>query len=317
MHSLGSTDFMGMGMIWGIGVIEDINDPMKLGRVRVRVHGWHTDDKQDIPTKSLPWALVMQPTTSAATSGIGINPNMVNGTWCVLFFRDGTTGQDPIIMGTLAGKPNTNADISKGFNDPEGMYPNTVGESDINRLARNENIEQTIVQTKRDNLDINIPIANSDNTFSELTTKYNTVYPNNNVKETKSGHIVEYDDSTGAERIHHYHKSGTFEEIFPDGSLVKKIIKDKYEIIYGDENIYVKGNVNIKIDGNASLYVVGNVEEQITGNINQVVTGNINRIIGGNLTETVTGNITRIVSGSITRIATGVISDKGSQIHHN
>ena len=37
-----------------------------------------------------------------------------------------------------------------------------------------------------------------------------TVYPKNHVYETESGHIKEFDDTEGAERIHEYHKSGTF-----------------------------------------------------------------------------------------------------------
>ncbi len=32
------------------GVVEDINDPEMLGRIRVRVFGYHSEDKQDIPT---------------------------------------------------------------------------------------------------------------------------------------------------------------------------------------------------------------------------------------------------------------------------
>ena len=41
-------------------VVEDRNDPTKLGRVRVRCVGYHTDNKTKIPTEDLPWAWVMQ-----------------------------------------------------------------------------------------------------------------------------------------------------------------------------------------------------------------------------------------------------------------
>ena len=44
------------------GVIEqaddDDTDPLKLGRVRVRVHGYHNSDTDHVPTDSLPWAHV-------------------------------------------------------------------------------------------------------------------------------------------------------------------------------------------------------------------------------------------------------------------
>ena len=54
--------FMGLdGFVWFTGVVEDRNDPSKLGRVRVRCLGFHTDDLVDIPTADLPWATVMHP----------------------------------------------------------------------------------------------------------------------------------------------------------------------------------------------------------------------------------------------------------------
>lgn len=46
--------FMGMdGFVWWTGVVEDRNDPAKLGRVRVRCLGFHTEDKVDIPTEAI------------------------------------------------------------------------------------------------------------------------------------------------------------------------------------------------------------------------------------------------------------------------
>ena len=63
-------DYMGKnGFVWWQGVVEDIYDPLKLGRVRVRVLGWHTDDKAQIPKTDRPWAHVIMPVTSACVSG--------------------------------------------------------------------------------------------------------------------------------------------------------------------------------------------------------------------------------------------------------
>ena len=65
-------NFMGMdGFIWFTGVVEDRNDPSKLGRVRVRCVGHHTDDKSKIPTADLPWAHVMHPVTDPSMNGMG------------------------------------------------------------------------------------------------------------------------------------------------------------------------------------------------------------------------------------------------------
>ena len=49
------------GFQWFVGVVEDRNDPQKVGRVRVRCLGYHTPDKGKLPTADLPWAHVMNP----------------------------------------------------------------------------------------------------------------------------------------------------------------------------------------------------------------------------------------------------------------
>ena len=41
--------YLGTEFIWWFGVVEDRNDPLQLGRVRVRSYGYHTDDKNAIP----------------------------------------------------------------------------------------------------------------------------------------------------------------------------------------------------------------------------------------------------------------------------
>ena len=37
------------GFVWFTGVVENRNDPAKLGRVQVRCLGYHTEDLIDIP----------------------------------------------------------------------------------------------------------------------------------------------------------------------------------------------------------------------------------------------------------------------------
>ena len=128
--------------VWWQGVVEDRIDPLKLGRCRVRILGYHTDNKVEgvgIPTEHLPWATPSQPITSAAMNGIGTTPmGPVEGTWVFGFFRDGKNAQEPVMMSTFGGIPEEVSDPTKGFNDPEGKYPLTthIGEPDTNRLAR-------------------------------------------------------------------------------------------------------------------------------------------------------------------------------------
>ena len=137
--------------IWWQGVVEDRIDPLKLGRCRVRILGYHADNKQEgvgIPTEHLPWATPSQPITSAAMNGIGTTPmGPVEGTWVFGFFRDGKNAQEPVMMSTFGGRPEAVANPKLGFNDPKGVYPlathigeqedgTFIGEPDVNRLAR-------------------------------------------------------------------------------------------------------------------------------------------------------------------------------------
>ena len=103
--------FMGQdGFVWAIGVIEDRFDPEKLGRVRVRWLGYHTEDKEKILTKDLPWAQVMQSVGGSSMAGVGDAPvNLVEGSWVVGFFRDPDSLQDPIVIGTMPGMNTTTA----------------------------------------------------------------------------------------------------------------------------------------------------------------------------------------------------------------
>ena len=98
------------GLKWWIGTVEDRGtgqfsgqkDELKLGRIKVRIKGHHTEDKGVLPTKDLPWCYVMTPTTSASISGVGSSPTgIVENSKVIGFFMDGSAGQVPIVFGTL------------------------------------------------------------------------------------------------------------------------------------------------------------------------------------------------------------------------
>ena len=92
------------GFYWFLGVVEDRNDPQFLGRCRLRIAGYHTQDKTILPTEDLPWAMPLMPITSASMSGVGQAPvGPVEGTWVFGFFIDGEDAQIPIMMGTFPG----------------------------------------------------------------------------------------------------------------------------------------------------------------------------------------------------------------------
>ena len=95
------SDFYGDNSRWWIGIIEDIADPMKLGRARVRIFGIHNPRVDEVPTADLPWAQPIIPTTEGGISGIGSNPLLLEGSQVVGMFLDGKQSQIPVIFGAL------------------------------------------------------------------------------------------------------------------------------------------------------------------------------------------------------------------------
>ena len=299
--------FMGMdGFVWFTGVVEDRNDPSKLGRVKVRCLGLHSESTVDIPTEDLPWAHVMQSTNNPSMQGLGNTPTfLVEGTWVVGFFLDSVERQQPLIMGTLPGIPQSVADTTKGFNDPNGTYPSekithsnhAIEESDVNRLARNDSgKEHAVVSAKNTGRTTGVAIANSSTTFDEPASAYSASYPKNHVMETESGHIKEYDDTSGQERIHEYHTKGTFYEIDKDGNKVTRVVGDNYEVIAGSDFVNVKGSANLTVS--ETLSIKAKTIQMEADTINEVYGTHTSTT--GTYTHTATTGNTTYSSGEIT-----------------
>lgn len=267
-------NFFGMNMIFFFGVVEDRDDPLKMGRVRVRCFSWHTNDKDRLPTKALPWAQCMQPVTSASISGIGrSSTGLVEGSWVVGFFLDGDAAQKPMVLGSLPGIPTEFANAENGFNDPNGVFPTLINEPDMDRLARNDNeFVSPLLQAKESNRSQNIPTSTG-GSWNEPSSSYNARYANNHVTKTESGHIFEIDDTPGAERIHEYHKSGTFKEISSDGQNVTRVVGDNYSVLFKNNNVYIKGSCNVTIDNNCTTYVKGDWDVKVDGSFNLAASG--------------------------------------------
>ncbi len=70
-------------------------------KVKVRIMGYHSPSKIDLPTEDLPWALVMMPVTHPQRSGIGSLHQLQINSWVVGFFMDGANAQVPIILGAI------------------------------------------------------------------------------------------------------------------------------------------------------------------------------------------------------------------------
>ena len=305
-------NFIGLeGFIWWIGVVEDRQDPEQLGRVRVRCFGWHTEDKNRIPTNTLPWAHPVIPVNHPATY-TPKEGDMVFG-----FFIDGENAQNPVIVGVLPGKPEAKPNYQNGFSDPRTSFesvPNKpddaaeaypkgkyVKEATTSRLARGVT-DGTIVSIRKNNLVKSIKSAGGVS-WDEPTPPYAAKYPYNNSLETESGHSFELDDSPGAERVQLAHRNGSYIEMDQNGNRIEKIQKDNYEIIMGSDYVYIKGTCSVTIGGDCNLKVVGKVNAE-AAEINISATGDV-KIKAGGAIKMQSGSTFDVKSGSAVNVESG------------
>ena len=348
-------DYLGKNnFIWFNGVVEDRQDPQKLGRLRVRCVGIHTDNKDDLPTSDLPWSQLIHPITSSGISGLGSSPGfIVEGTWVFGYFRDGYSMQEPMVIGTLPGKPVELADVNKGFYDPNGIYPKYKDEVDTNRLATNDSnnphlglelrklTRKTGVPTAdfdavpvQEHIATDIEASDSD-TWSQPTIPYGAIYPYNHVFESESGHIFEIDDTLNNERIYQAHRTGTSYEIDKDGNQVDIVKGDHYNIVSGKRQVVIEGNTDITIGGRHKLYInkdgalnnhydiqIGpnaSVNIQIDkGDMNVVLKdGKMNTNVAGDYNMKIGGNMNLDVRGNKSEIVSGnkTSNTTGNVIH--
>ena len=313
------------GFTWFIGVVEDRQDPKKAGRVRVRCLGYHSAKKDDIPTEDLPWASIMMPVTAGGNSGIGTSSHfLIEGTWVVGFFRD-PAKQEPVIMGALPGVNTSDTtnftiasssatggqSISGGFKDPNGKYPTELylNKPDTNLLAQ----ESTDTHPSRSIKDAKDSWSTASGSAEQpASTQTSAKYPTNHVFETETGHYVEFDDTAGNERIHLYHKMGTFIEIDSAGNMIIKTVGNVTNIVAGNMDTYVKGNYSVSAGGNIDIYAKGNLTEKVDGNVKITVKGNVESAITGSLTEEVTMDVTQDYKVNLTTTIGALGSIKAS-----
>ena len=166
-----------------VGVVENIDDRRREGRVQVRAFGVHgTHD--DIPTDMLPWAIVAKgdydPNGAPGSGMPAVN------SWVFGVFLDGRDCQNPLVLGlipTQYGDPITPETIREqgwgaipdrdGDIVARGSAPEDVGEPQQDRLARGERIEETYVMQQEMGRTVGVQIGGSDETWDEPSSAYN------------------------------------------------------------------------------------------------------------------------------------------------
>lgn len=276
-------DFYGDETRWFVGTVVSVKDPIELGRIKVRIMGVHGSEILD---EHLPFAQTVLPVTEGGTNGLGIHTGIQVNARVFGVFLDGKNSQLPLVLGSM----------------PKYEEESPGGRS-TNQLTRGTN---TLVERKKTAGTQPTKIADG-KPFDEPDSPYNTIYPMNQVHETQRGHVIEIDDShdsdgegniTGYERIHIYHKSGTFLEMHPNGDVVTHH-KNGFRTVTGNDKLYVTGDMEITVDGNLNLTVKGNVTETVTGNVTESVTGSVTETYGDGQTTSVTGDQTTTTTGKI------------------
>lgn len=212
-----------------IGKVEDIADPLELGRVRIRVLGYHDSL---MATEDLDWVNVLQPTDSTGVNGFGSSSTWLReGATVVGLYLDGANRSLAVILGSLNQIPG---------NDParHGINKLARGDADRGRLPNKQEEPEAGAST----------------------------YPNNHVIATPGGHIIELDDTEGNQRVGIQHSSGSYIEVSNSGAitiragdnLLTSVDGDSKEVIDGDKNI-VAGSLNIHLEGPAQINAAGSV----------------------------------------------------------
>ena len=183
-------------------IVENNLDPEMLAKVQVRITGIHSDsqerDFEGSSTADLPWAEVIGGTDFGLINGVGTSSVLQVGTLVWLLLEDDDPNR-PIIIGVIKGITN--------------------GESDINKNARA--ITDGVISKKNSTLD-----------YLE-TAQPTSVYPENHVIESASGHMIELDDTPGAERVQIIDKNGNYSEMNLT-AYIDKAVKDKINVVMGE-----------------------------------------------------------------------------------
>lgn len=187
------------------GIVEDRDDPLKLGRCRVRVAGLHTHDTSILPTTDLPWAMIVQPITGSINTA-GLAP--IEGTQVIVSFMDSDC-QIPVVFGVVPSIPQTKLvyineqdggailkdcltpqgrQIPTNFVDATGLTSSTVTTPNQDNTTLNNTIIQGISNADQSKSAVVESLAQNSQIDSEtVTTAYDQISNSlgNSIKSSK------------------------------------------------------------------------------------------------------------------------------------
>ena len=174
---------------------------------------------------------------------------------------------------------------SDGRSDPDKRFPKKeyVGVSSVNNVARGARVSNVYIGGSIPGLDL------------ELNDEPSTQYPENQVKETSSGHIIEYDDTNGRERVMIRHRTGSGVEMRADGTVIMSSTNNMLRIVAANEKVIVEGDGEVVYNGNLKMRVTGDFDLEVGGDFNVNVVGNKEEVIKSSYVESISKNKTSTV----------------------
>lgn len=182
-----------------------------------------------------------------------------------------------------------------GMQDLTGEYPKREYNygSSVNKAARGTKVNELHIGGG----DVGLSLDIADQRPSE--------YPLNQVQETASGHVVEYDDTPGGERILIRHRKGAGIEMRADGSVIVSSRNNRIEVTGGDHTAIVEGHGNLVYKGNLNLVVTGDWNVDVGGDWNMHVHGNRRTLVDNSSRNIVLGNSSHDVRKNSSTITGG------------
>lgn len=212
------------------GIVKDINDPKKLGRVVCSV-------PEVLGGVFTGWAFPILPTGTVGGIGSFVPPPLEAGVW--VEFEGGHVDR-PIYSGGWAAEPGGQSELpalARGIKDesanaPKGTDTTTMGDG---------------------------------HTVPEPHAPFGAQAGHNAVYKTPAGIVIEIDSTPGKERIHLWHPTGAWFEMHPDGSRVECAKGDRYSIVFGSDTVHAKGDCNIMAEGDVRITASGKVRIDAAG----------------------------------------------------
>ena len=204
------------------------------------------------------------------------------------------------------------ANPTDGRSDPDKRFPRQdyVGVSSVNNIARGTRVKNVYIGGSVPGIDL------------ELNDEPTTQYPENQVKETSSGHIIEYDDTNGRERVMIRHRTGSGVEMRADGTVILSSTNNTLRIVAANEKVIVEGDGEVVYNGNLKMRVAGDFDLEVGGDFNVNVIGDKEENVRGSVLESVTKNKTTTITENRAETILGVdtltvLSDKNQIIKGN